>query len=208
MAPNANSGKSLVSLGVLQMVMRNTANVGYFKPIVEKKSKKDKFVETVLSHFNLNMQYEDAHVYTRKEAVALKNEGSIGEVYDTIIKRYKELEAKFDFVLVDSASIGEDSNPFDESLNASIAQSLNIPTLVVLNDAYASEEELIEQVQVELHNLLEKDVRVLSVFINKAKNATAETKTRLEAIFKDIPVTIIEEREELSRPTIREVAEA
>ncbi len=208
MAPNANSGKSLVSLGVLQMVMRNTANVGYFKPIVEKKSKKDKFVETVLSHFNLNMQYEDAHVYTRKEAVALKNEGSIGEVYDTIIKRYKELKAKFDFVLVDSASIGEDSNPFDESLNASIAQSLNIPTLVVLNDAYASEEELIEQVQVELHNLLEKDVRVLSVFINKAKNATAETKTRLEAIFKDIPFTIIEEREELSRPTIREVAEA
>ena len=40
-ATNAHSGKSVVSLGVLQMIMRNTAKVGYFRPIVESKSKKD-----------------------------------------------------------------------------------------------------------------------------------------------------------------------
>ena len=99
---NTHSGKSVVSLGVLQMIMRNTSKVGYFKPIIESKSEKDMLIETVLEHFKLNMSYEETYAYTRKEVIALKNQGNIGEVYDTIIKKYKALEEKFDFVLVDS----------------------------------------------------------------------------------------------------------
>ena len=204
---NAHSGKSVVSLGVLQMIMRNTSKVGYFKPIIESKSEKDMLIETVLEHFKLNMSYEETYAYTRKEVIALKNQGNIGEVYDTIIKKYKALEEKFDFVLVDSPGIVGDSN-FDTDFNASVAQSLNIPVLVVLKDSFASEDELLNQVQVQLNSILEKDVQVLSVFINKAKNATEVTQSKLEQKFKDITFTVIPRKEELSRPTIREVAKA
>ena len=204
---NAHSGKSVVSLGVLQMIMRNTSKVGYFKPIIESKSEKDMLIETVLEHFKLKMSYEETYAYTRKEVIALKNQGNIGEVYDTIIKKYKALEEKFDFVLVDSPGIVGDSN-FDTDFNASVAQSLNIPVLVVLKDNFASEDELLNQVQVQLNSILEKDVQVLSVFINKAKNATEATQSKLEQKFKDITFTVIPRKEELSRPTIREVAKA
>ena len=204
---NTHSGKSVVSLGVLQMIMRNTSKVGYFKPIIESKSEKDMLIETVLEHFKLNMSYEETYAYTRKEVIALKNQGNIGEVYDTIIKKYKVLEEKFDFVLVDSPGIVGDSN-FDTDFNASVAQSLNIPVLVVLKDSFASEDELLNQVQVQLNSILEKDVQVLSVFINKAKNATEATQSKLEQKFKDITFTVIPRKEELSRPTIREVAKA
>ena len=196
-----------MSLGVLQMIMRNTSKVGYFKPIIESKSEKDMLIETVLEHFKLNMSYEETYAYTRKEVIALKNQGNIGEVYDTIIKKYKALEEKFDFVLVDSPGIVGDSN-FDTDFNASVAQSLNIPVLVVLKDNFASEDELLNQVQVQLNSILEKDVQVLSVFINKAKNATEATQSKLEQKFKDITFTVIPRKEELSRPTIREVAKA
>lgn len=204
---NTHSGKSVVSLGILQMIMRNTSKVGYFKPIIESKSEKDMLIETVLEHFKLNMSYEETYAYTRKEVIALKNQGNIGEVYDTIIKKYKALEEKFDFVLVDSPGIVGDSN-FDTDFNASVAQSLNIPVLVVLKDSFASEDELLNQVQVQLNSILEKDVQVLSVFINKAKNATEATQSKLEQKFKDITFTVIPRKEELSRPTIREVAKA
>nr|WP_314560684.1 phosphate acetyltransferase [uncultured Capnocytophaga sp.] len=206
-ATNAHSGKSVVSLGVLQMIMRNTTKVGYFKPIIESKSKKDQLIETVFQHFKLDMSYDEAFAFSRKEIIALKNEGNIGEVYDTIIKKYKALESKFDFVLVDTSSLVEDS-VFDSNFNASIAQSLNIPVLMVLKDNFASEEELINQVQVDLNNLLEQDVRVLSVFVNKAVNATKSTQDKLEQIFKGVTFTMIPRREELSRPTIREIANA
>lgn len=152
-AANAHSGKSVVTLGVLQMIMRNTAKVGYFRPIIESKSKKDTFIETVLEHFKLDMSYDEAYAYTRQEVIALKNEGNIGEVYDTIIKKYKALESKFDFVLVDSSSVVDDSY-FDVNFNASVAQSLNIPALVVLKDNFTSEDELANQVQAALNNFL------------------------------------------------------
>ena len=206
-ATNAHSGKSVVSLGVLQMIMRNTTKVGYFKPIIESKTKKDQLIETVLQHFQLDMSYDEAFAFCRKEVIALKNEGNIGEVYDTIIKKYKALESKFDFVLVDTSSLVEDS-VFDSDFNASVAQSLNIPVLMVLKDNFTSEEELINQVRIDLNNLLEKDVRVLSVFVNKAVNATEGTQAKLEQIFKGITFTVIPRREELSRPTIREIANA
>lgn len=206
-ATNAHSGKSVVSLGVLQMIMRNTTKVGYFKPIIESKTKKDQLIETVLQHFQLDMSYDEAFAFSRKEVIALKNEGNIGEVYDTIIKKYKALESKFDFVLVDTSSLVEDS-VFDSDFNASVAQSLNIPVLMVLKDNFSSEEELINQVRIDLNNLLEKDVRVLSVFVNKAVNATEATQAILEQIFKGITFTVIPRREELSRPTIREIANA
>ena len=206
-AANAHSGKSVVSLGVLQMIMRNTAKVGYFRPIVESKSKKDTFIETVLEHFKLDMSYDEAYAYTRQEVIALKNEGNIGEVYDTIIKKYKALESKFDFILVDSSSTIDDSY-FDVNFNASVAQSLNIPALIVLKDNFSSEAELVNQVQAELNNFLEKDLRVLSVFVNKATNATPDTLSKLEQRFKDITFTLIPRKEELSRPTIREIASA
>ena len=199
-ATNAHSGKSVVSLGVLQMIMRNTAKVGYFRPIVESKSKKDTFIETVLEHFQLDMSYDEAYAYTRQEVIALKNEGNIGEVYDTIIKKYKALESKFDFVLVDSSSTIDDSY-FDPNFNASVAQSLNIPALIVLKDNFSSEAELVNQVQADLNNFLEKDLRVLT-------NATADTLSKLEQRFKDITFTLIPRKEELSRPTIREIANA
>ncbi len=116
--PDTYSGKSLVTLGVMQMIMRNTTKVGYFKPILESKTQKDNHITTVLSHFQLEMDYEDAYVFTRNEVATLKNKGKIGEVYDTIIKRYKALESKYDFVLVEGTDLIEERNVFDINFNA------------------------------------------------------------------------------------------
>lgn len=201
------SGKSIVTLGVMQMIMRNTTKVGYFKPILESKSQKDNHITTILSHFQLDMEYDDAYVFTRSEVASLKNKGKIGEVYDTIIKRYKALESKYDFVLVEGTDLLEESNIFDINFNASLAQSLSIPALVVLKDNFSSEEELINHTQIEVNSLLEKEVQVLGVFINKVNNHTEDTKQKLEKIFKDIHFTLIPREESLGKPTLKEVAE-
>lgn len=205
--PDTYSGKSLVTLGVMQMIMRNTTKVGYFKPILESKTQKDNHITTVLSHFQLEMDYEDAYVFTRNEVATLKNKGKIGEVYDTIIKRYKALESKYDFVLVEGTDLLEESNVFDINFNASLAQSLNIPALVVLKDSFSTEEELINHVQIEVNALLEQEVQILGVFINKSKYYTEEIKQKLQREFKDIHFTLIPKEDDLGKPTLREVAD-
>lgn len=202
------SGKSIVSLGVMQMIMRNTSNVGYFKPVLNSGDTNDDFIRTMISNFKLNMEYEDAFAFTQNEISQLQNEGNINEAYDVIIKKYKALESKFDFVLVDGSNFDSEMNIFGIYFNASLAQSLNIPTLLVLKDCFSSEEELFNHIQIEVDAVLKKEVRLLSVFINRTINKFENIKRKLESKYSNIQFYFIPEEPLLSRPTIKEIADA
>jgi phosphate acetyltransferase len=202
------SGKSIVSLGVMQMIMRNTSNVGYFKPVLNSGDTNDDFIRTMISNFKLNMEYEDAFAFTQNEISQLQNEGNINEAYDVIIKKYKALESKFDFVLVDGSNFDSEMNTFGIYFNASLAQSLNIPTLLVLKDCFSSEEELFNHIQIEVDAVLKKEVRLLSVFINRTINKFENIKRKLESKYSNIQFYFIPEEPLLSRPTIKEIADA
>lgn len=202
------SGKSIVSLGVMQMIMRNTSNVGYFKPVLNSGDTNDDFIRTMISNFKLNMEYEDAFAFTQNEISQLQNEGNINEAYDVIIKKYKALESKFDFVLVDGSNFDSEMNIFGIYFNASLAQSLNIPTLLVLKDCFSSEEELFNHIQIEVDAVLKKEVRLLSVFINRTINKFENIKRKLESKYSNIQFYFIPEEPLLSHPTIKEIADA
>jgi phosphate acetyltransferase len=60
----------------------------------------DNHIETVISHFGLDIAFEDAFAIT-KTSWSKENKGKIGEVLDLIIDKYKRLEEQFDFVLVE-----------------------------------------------------------------------------------------------------------
>ena len=204
--PDSYSGKILVSLGIMQTIIRNTPNVAYFKPILERAD--DNHISTMISQFNLNMKYEEAFAYTRDQAITLKNQGKISEVYDTIINKYKALEERFDFVLVEGVDLAKESSTFDFNFDISIIRSLNTPALAVVKDSFTTEEALLSHTRVELNTLLENEIKVLGLFINKAENHTSETKQTLEREFKNIHFTIIPQEEILEKPTLKEIANA
>lgn len=204
--PDSYSGKILVSLGIMQTITRNTPNVAYFKPILERAD--DNHISTMISQFNLNMKYEEAFAFTRDQAITLKNQGKISEVYDTIINKYKALEERFDFVLVEGVDLAKESSTFDFNFDISIIRSLNTPALAVVKDSFTTEEALLSHTRVELNTLLENEIKVLGLFINKAENHTSETKQTLEREFKNIHFTIIPQEEILEKPTLKEIANA
>ena len=53
-----NSGKSIVTLGLMSMLIGKTAKVGYFRPIIEDTEEGgfDNHIETVLGHFGLDIE--------------------------------------------------------------------------------------------------------------------------------------------------------
>lgn len=207
--PDVSSGKSLVSFGIMQMVMRQTTNVAYFKPIIEDKYKKDHHIETMIKHFNLNMRYEEAFAYTRNEVLEYKNNGRLEELYDTFINRYKALEERFDFVLVEGMDNFEEKTSFEVNLNGYLAKSLNIPVLLVLRDNHPTMEDLINHIAVENATLKENEIKVIGNFINKtAKDIDAVKKAVEKKLGTDMPISVFPRLRELGRPTIREVAEA
>lgn len=58
----------------------------------------------------------------QKQVNKEKNKGKIGEVVDLIIEKYKKLEERFDFVLVEGTSFSGEGTVIELDMNVLICQ--------------------------------------------------------------------------------------
>lgn len=164
-----DSGKSIVTLGLMSMLMSKTAKVGYFRPIVEdfEDGKQDNHIETVINHFGLDIAYNDTFAIKKSKLIKKKNKGKLGEVLDLIIEKYKQLEDKSDFVLVEGTSFMGEGTAIEMDLNVLIAKNLGIPAIIVGTGVGKTLDELVDSLGLAYHSFKMKDVEVLSVIANK-----------------------------------------
>src|ERR671933_428657 len=88
------SGKSVVALGLVNMLLGKTKKIAYFKPIVNIDSVdgKDTHIQTIIEYFNLGLKYEDAYAFTRTNLMRQTENDEQGSIYNTIIHKFKKLE--------------------------------------------------------------------------------------------------------------------
>lgn len=206
--PTAQSGKLLISLGLMQMLQRITTKVAYFKPLIDSREPKDNHIDTVLTHFKINMNYEDAYAFTRSELSEMENKGKLNEVYETIINKYKKLEEQFDFVLVEGSDFKEEGSVFEADFNASVAQSLAMPVLLVTRDSFATVANLVHNVIAEVHSFLAKDLNIIGLFVSRCTKNVLEVKSKIDKhLGNEIVVSVIPNEEELTKPSMQEIAD-
>ena len=206
-----NSGKSIVTLGLMSMLIGKTAKVGYFRPIIEdfEDGKLDNHIETVISHFGLDIDFEDAFAITKSKLIKKKNKGKIGEVLDLIIEKYKRLEEQFDFVLVEGTSFSGEGTVIELDMNVLIAKNLGIPTIIVGSGVGKTLEELIDSLYLAYDSFKVKDVEVLAVIANKVQEHNIKLVTDgLQAnLPPEVLVNAIPIISSLNNPTIKEIVD-
>ena len=204
-----NSGKSIITLGLMSILIGKTAKVGYFRPIVEDfvDGELDNHIETVLSYFNLDIKFEDAFAITKSKLIKKKNKGKIGEVLDLIIEKYKKLEERFDFVLVEGTSFTGEGTSIELDLNVLIAKNLGIPTIIIGSGVGKTLEELVDSLYLVYDSFKVKEVEVLSVFANKVQPENIElvTKSLQKSLPENVLVNTIPLISSLNNPTMQEI---
>ncbi|MHB1146510.1 MAG: phosphotransacetylase family protein, partial [Lutibacter sp.] len=208
----ANSGKSIVTLGLMRMLLGKTAKVGYFRPIIDnvKKGKKDNHINTIISHFQLDIKPNDAYAFTRSEFINMRNNGKEGEIFNTIISKYKALEEKNDFMLVEGTDFSGEGIPIELDANILIAKNLGIPAIIVSSGVGKTLDEFIDGLHLAYDSFKEKEVEVLAVIANKVqeKNIEIVKKGVEKNLPKDVFVNVIPLIAALNNPTIKEIAKA
>jgi len=207
----AESGKSIMTLGLMGILLGRTKKVGYFRPIIEvtDKSKRDNHIETVLSHFKLEMDYEDCYALTGAEVIQKKTTGHEGEILDIIIKKYKELEDKFDFILVEGTDFSGEAAFVELDVNAVVAKNLGIPVILVGSGKDKSLDELVTNLHLAYDSFLDKEVKVLGIVANKVEESQIDTvsKTLEDAVEEKIFIGVIPMIKSLNNPTIKEIVD-
>ncbi len=204
-----NSGKSIVVLGMMRMLLGKIAKVGYFRPIINDPSEGDvdNHINTVISYFELDIDFKNAYAFTRSEVLQKYNKGKSGEVIDGIISTYKSLEEKFDFILVEGTDFSDEGSIIEFDINVIIAKNLGIPAVLVASGIDKKNKEIVGNLKLAFDTFNSKDVEVLAVVANKITPGCE--KTLHSALKKDlgneVEIISIPKVNSLINPTIKEI---
>jgi phosphate acetyltransferase len=203
------SGKSIISIGLVNMLLGKAQKIGYFKPIINQNDtqKRDDHIDTILSYFDLPVIYDDAYAFTWQEAMSKMETESEGEVLDTIIRKFKYLEEKYDFTVVEGTDYLGDGAAFEFDINVQIAKNLRAPVIIVISGKDKSTAQIVNGVLTAIHNFDARETQVLAVVANKIKPEFAKDVEELlkEQLSPGILLTVIQEDIRLQSPTMKEI---
>ena len=211
-AIESDSGKSLVSLGLLRMMLTKSSKVGYFRPIINevKDSKFDDHTNTAINFFNLDIDYDDCYAYKHNEVVELLSEGKTDDVIHKVIKKYKKLEAKYDYVLVEGTDFSGEGGFTELDVNLMIAKNLGIPALIVGSGNGKKKKDFVNTMQLTYKSFIKKEVDVIGIIANKIEvDEVNYIQQELEKSFpENLQINVIPKIDFLAYPTVREVLQA
>ena len=205
------TGKSIIALGLVNMLLGKTEKIGFFKPIISEQSpgRKERHIEAILDYFSLSIPYEDTHVFNRPQVLQLSESEHQGEMIDTIIAKYKTLEENYDFTVIEGSDFLGEGIAFEFETNAEIAKNLGVPVLAIVGGQNKSVAQVVSAVMNILHNFQARDVQVLGVVVNRVK---PEQQTDILELLsmqvpKEIMLSVIPWNQDLQSPTMKEICE-
>lgn len=208
----SNSGKSVVTLGLMNILLGKISKIAYFRPVIRENDvyRKDTYIQTMLTHFGIDTPYNDCFAFTYNEFLRYRSENNNSFLIDTIINKYKKLEDAYDFVLVDGMDFEGEGASFEFSSNVEIAKNLSIPMILVSKAEGYTPDEITRNILATLQFLRNHDVPLLAVIANKTNPADV---AELHVMFnrrlpKYLLSSVIPVINELRSPTMKEIAEA
>ncbi|MEL7148814.1 MAG: phosphate acyltransferase, partial [Bacteroidota bacterium] len=209
----AHCGKSLVCLGIIEHILRKTRRVAIFRPVITSESPdvRDKNIDLILSHFNLDIPYEQTYAYSATEAQELISKGQLDKVLDRIIEKYKELEKKCDFILCEGSDFVSETSSFEFQLNVRIAKNLSSPVLILgKGGENRSISDMLRPLKLAIESFEQNDCEIIGTIVNRVQSASAHellVAMQSELPLKDVFHSVIPENQLLRSPTMREIKE-
>jgi phosphate acetyltransferase len=210
-AAEERSGKSAIILGIMQVILKEISRIAFFRPIINDHifGRVDHDLNLVLKYFNLDIEYADTHAFTLSQARQLITSGQEEVLYEKILKKYKQLEAKYDFILCEGTDFQGKDPGFELDLNANIAANLGAPVLLITSGRDKSTEEICAHTAITIDTLEEKGVDIAASIINRATESfirdTAHSDRCREQFGRPYPLYVIPENRALGNPTIDDV---
>ena len=196
-ATEARSGKSAIILGVMQMIIKEISSIAFFRPIIGDHvfGRVDHDVNLILKYFKLQIPYNDTHAYTLSQARQLITSGQEELLYENILKKYKQLASKYDFVLCEGTDFRGKDPGFEFDLNANIAANLGAPVLAVISGREKTADETCTQTAITVDTLEQMGVDIAGCVINRVPDTflrdTAGRPKCQEQFSKSFPVYVI-----------------
>jgi phosphate acetyltransferase len=195
----------------MNLLAGKTAKIAYFKPVVSThRNQIDTHLDTIARHFQLAAPYDQMYAFTRDEVVKYLNAGKEAHIIDTVIDKFKKLQEKNDFVVVEGTDFMGGATNMEYDGNITIAKNLGLPVAIIVKGEGKTVQEIIDSSIATAKSFIDEGIQVLTVVANKIDSAKeGEIIKQLNAnVPRGVIVTTIPQIKELSNPTMKEILES
>jgi phosphate acetyltransferase len=196
------SGKSIVALGLVELLSRRVSRVGFYRPIVQ--ADPDNDLELIRSRYEVpDERIGYAYTAAQRTDVGPANRAGMGR----IVERFKQIESASDFVVVEGTDFTGASSPIELEVNARIAENLALPIVAVVDGHRCSAAEIVERIVIG-RDSFGRDA-IAAIIVNRVAPAALEL---LDAALANVdigdPVWAIAEEPTLRQPSLDQLRTA
>ena len=206
-ALEADTGKSVVALGVLELLAGRVGRVGFFRPVVGDGPGPDRLVELVRERYQLTADPERLRGVTYAELHELTAAGRTDELVSRVVERFRAVERDCDAVLCVGSDFADVSAPTEFALNLRLADNLGAAVLAVVSGRRKTAAEVVASVRYARDTLAATGAAVVAVVANRVDPAElAAVRAGLDGGDATAPAYAIPYDPVLVEPTVGEVA--
>ena len=196
------SGKSIVALGLVELLSRRVSRVGFYRPVVQ--TFPDNDVELIRSRYEVPDE-RIGHAFTAAERAAAGGAARAG--MERIVARFKAIEAVSDFVVVEGTDFTGASSPIELEVNHRISEHLGLPVVAVVDGHRCSATTILERIAVGRDSL--GDDAITAIIVNRVDSTVlGPLAESLAGVDLRDPVWAIPEEPTLRRPSLDQLRSA
>ncbi|ACC39169.1 phosphate acetyltransferase [Mycobacterium marinum] len=198
-APEPESGKSTIALGILHRLAATVAKVGVFRPITRRGERRDYILELLLEQTTAGLSYEQCVGVTYQQL-----HDDLEAAIADIVAAYHAMADACDAVVIVGSDYTDVTTPTELSVNARIAVNLGAPVLLAVSAKGRDADQVSGVVAVCLAELAAQHAHTAAVVANRCEPAQlAAVGDALRAFAP--PSYVLPEEQLLSAPTVSEL---
>ncbi len=202
------SGKSLVVLGMMEMLRAMTPKVGFFRPVIVENNGRDPLIHLIAQRYALPMEGSELYGCTLDVARKMVAEGKLDELIKLILAKYQALQEQVDIVVCAGTDFVGANSAFELDFNAALANNFGCLFMPVIKGHKRTADEIADSVRMlEEHLAASQHCELLAAFANRVPPDQVD---KLDDLLQGsrFPFYILPEKYALERPTIGEIARA
>jgi phosphate acetyltransferase len=205
------AGKSVIALGVAEVLSRRVGRLGVFRPLVaaggadhSAGAAEDPVLALLRHRYRVPVPYDRLYGMTYPEAAALLADGRGDDLASRVVERYRALSDECDAVVVIGSDLDQEGLHLGLTFNAELAMEFGSVLLPVLDGRPLTPADAANAVNAARHELREHGAETVGVIVNRVPaERLAGVRAAVGANGYAIP-----EVPELTRPTVAEVGAA
>lgn len=206
------SGKSVVVLGIMEMIAGHSGKVGFFRPVVRDAQKPDNITNLIISRYDMKIPYEMMYgcCYDVARDMLIRDKDEDEDFLKLIMEKYKALEKEYDLIICAGSDFAGPAATLEFDFNAKIANNLGCVALPVVKGYGRDATQVVNAAQGLLESLEERKCDLLALIANRVQSSLADAVAgELKRVMPgDVPSYVVPDVPILEKPTVGEIAAA